>query len=130
METKKIEQGRFYKIQHKNGKHEIIEVKPTLKLECGKLYNIGIKGVVKVISEIKFKYTFEDIDNIRVLMENYDEGTIQDNLRKRMEKAFKQPTPAVRFSFGEREILSYIYHESQMLSKSEQITLEKVLNIK
>lgn len=127
---KKIEQGKFYKIQFRNGKTDVIEISPAIKITIGKEYRLYNKDIVKVLSEVKFKYTFKDIDTIRVMMEDYDEGTIQDNLRKRMVKAFQQQTPAVRFSFEEKEILGYIYYESSFLTNDERETLKKILDIK
>jgi len=127
---KEIRQGRFYKVQLENGKQTILEFNNQTELVRGKKYKTKEHGIIKIISETKFKYTFEDIDNIRILMEGYDEDTIQDNLRKRMIKAFNQPTPAVKFSSVEKEILSYIYYENKMLTEDKRITLRKVLNVK
>lgn len=124
---KRIDQGKFYKVQLENGEQTILEFNNQTQLIIGKRYKTKDKGIIKVLSECRFKYTFNDVDNIRVMMEGYEEGTIQDNLRKRMEKAFKQPTPAVRFSLAEKEILSYIYYESKMLSEDKKETLRKIL---
>jgi hypothetical protein len=83
-----------------------------------------------VLSEAKFKYTYEDIDNVRVMMEDYEPGTIQYNLWKRMVKAFNAPTPAVRFTDEEKEVLGYTYYENQFISESDRKTLRKILGIK
>ena len=122
-----IEQGYFYNITwHKTGKKDIIESKNKLRVHS---YFYKNNQPFFVNSEIKFKYTFEDIDNIRVMMEGYDPGTVQDRLRARMAKAFHGKTPSVRFTFEEREILSYVYYENVNISEKEKATLRKVLGI-
>jgi len=125
----KIEQGKFYHIQYINtGKTDYIESNKILV--NGRIYRLGDGAQVRVIKRAHFKYTFEDIDNIRVMMEDYDIGTVQYNLCRRMAKAFEAKVPAVRFSDDEREILSYVYYENQYISDSDRQTLRKVLNIK
>lgn len=123
-----IQQGTFCKIVYSDGKLDVIE--SFIKLEIGKLYKGKDNNVFKVVGISKFKYTYKDIDNIRVLMEGYDEGTVQDNLRKRMTKAFNSKTTSIRLSFEEKELLSYIYYENEYISESDKETLRKVLNIK
>lgn len=125
----KIEQGKFYHIQYiDNGKSDYIETNKTLI--NGRIYRLGNGKQFRVIKKAHFKYTFEDIDNIRVMMEDYDIGTVQYNLCMRMARAFKAKVPAVRFSDEEREILSYIYYENEYLTDKDRVTLRKVLNIK
>lgn len=124
----KIEQGKFYKIQYINGHIDTIESSSNLNAGC--YYIHKTLGKFKVLNEVRFKYTFEDIDNIRVLMEDYEEGSIQSNLCKRMAKAFNGKTPSIRLSFEEKEILSYTYHENEHLSETFKETLRKVLDIK
>ena len=125
----KIEQGKFYHIQYvDNGKSDYIETnKPLIN---GRIYRLGNGKQFRVIKRAHFKYTFEDIDNIRVMMEDYDIGTVQYNLCMRMTKAFKAKVPAVRFSDEEREILSYVYYENEYITDKDRATLRKVLNIK
>ena len=125
----KIEQGKFYHIQYvDNGKSDYIETnKPLIN---GRIYRLGNDKQFRVIKRAHFKYTFEDIDNIRVMMEDYDIGTVQYNLCMRMTKAFKAKVPAVRFSDEEREILSYVYYENEYITDKDRETLRKVLNIK
>lgn len=124
-----IEQGKFYHIQYiDNGKADYLE--STKPLINGRIYRLGNGRQVRVIKKANFKYTYEDIDNIRVLMEDYDIGTIQYNLCMRMNKAFKSKTPAVRFSDEERELLGYVYYENEYLTDNQRATLKKVLNIK
>lgn len=125
----KIEQGKFYHIQYMDtGKSDYLESNKTLV--NGRIYRLGNGKQVRVIKRAHFKYTFEDIDNIRVMMEDYDRGTVQYNLCMRMAKAFDGKVPAVRFSDEEREILSYVYYENPHISNSDRQTLRKVLNIK
>ena len=123
-----IKQGTFYRIKYKNGKTDILE--SFVKLEPGYIYNGGNGKYFKVIGVINFKYTLEDIDNLRVLMEGYDEGTLQDNLRKRLAKAFKSQIPSIRISSEEKDLLSYVYYENEYLSEGDKATLRKVLGIK
>ena len=124
-----IEQGKFYRIRYTDTyKEDIIESVKTLKI--GRYYTFKNGRQFQVIKNAYFKYTYEDIDNIRVMMEDYDIGTVQYNLCKRMMKAFKQKTPNVRFTTEEREILSYIYYENEFISENHRKTLKKVLNIK
>ena len=125
----KIEQGKYYHIHYlDNGKTDYLESnKPLVN---GRIYRLSDGRQVRVIKRAHFKYTYQDIDNIRVMMEDYNIGTIQHNLCIRMAKAFKAKVPAVRFSNEEREILSYIYYENEFISDSERETLRKVLNIK
>lgn len=125
----KIEQGKFYHIQYLDtGKSDYLESSKTLV--NGRIYRLNNGRQVRVIKRAHFKYTFEDIDNIRVMMEDYDRGTVQYNLYIRMAKAFKGKVPSVRFSDEEREILSYVYYENQFISDRDRETLRKVLNIK
>ena len=63
-------------------------------------------------------------------MEGYDEGTLQDNLRKRLAKAFKSQIPSIRISSEEKDLLSYVYYENEYLSEGDKATLRKVLGIK
>ena len=125
----KIEQGKFYHIQYvDNGKSDYIETsKPLIN---GRIYRLGNGKQFRVIKRAHFKYTFEDIDNIRVMMEDYDIGTVQYNLCIRMARAFKAKVPAVRFSDEEREILSYVYYDNEYITDKDRETLRKVLNIK
>lgn len=125
----KIEQGKFYHIQYvDNGKSDYIETnKPLIN---GRIYRLGNGRQFRVIKRAHFKYTFEDIDNIRVMMEDYDIGTVQYNLCMRMTRTFKAKVPAVRFSDEEREILSYVYYENEYITDKDRETLRKVLNIK
>lgn len=125
----KIEQGKFYHIQYMdNGKTDYLE--STKNLINGRIYNLGSGRQVRVLKKAHFKYTFEDIDNIRVMMEDYDIGTVQYNLCMRMAKAFNGKVPSVRFSDEEREILRYVYYENQYITDKDRETLKKVLNIK
>lgn len=125
----KIEQGKFYHIQYMDtGKSDYLESNKTLV--NGRIYRLSNGRQVRVVKRAHFKYTFEDIDNIRVMMEDYDIGTVQYNLCIRMAKAFKGKVPSVRFSDEEREILSYVYYENQFISDGHRETLRKVLNIK
>lgn len=126
---KKIEQGKFYLVKYTdNYKDTVIETSKVLK--PSRYYFTKDGRQVFVIKRLTFKYTFEDIDNVRVMMEDYDVGTVQHNLCMRMVKAFNQPTPAVRFSQEEREILSYIYWENHNIRESDKKTLRKILGIK
>jgi hypothetical protein len=127
---KKIEQGRFYRIQYVDTRTPgIIELAKPVKV--GKIYCLqNPYRRFLVLSEAKFKYTYEDIDNVRVMMEDYEPGTIQYNLWKRMVKAFNAPTPAVRFTDEEKEVLGYTYYENQFISESDRKTLRKILGIK
>lgn len=125
----KIEQGKFYHIQYiDTGKTDYLET--TKPLINGRIYRLGNGRQIRVIRKANFKYTFEDIDNIRVMMEDYDIGTVQYNLCVRMNKAFNSKVPAVRFSDEEREILSYVYYENDFIGDKCKETLKKVLNIK
>lgn len=125
----KIEQGKFYHIQYiDTGKADYLE--SNKNLVNGRIYRLGNGKQIRIIKRAHFKYTFEDIDNIRVMMEDYDIGTIQYNLCIRMAKAFKAKVPSVRFSDEEREILSYVYYENEHIREKDRATLRKVLNIK
>lgn len=129
-QEKLIQQGKFYRIQYTdNGETAIIElVKPVV---VGRIYTLKANyRRFLVLSEAKFKYTYEDIDNVRVMMEGYDIGTIQYRLCQRMARAFQAPTPAVRFTDEEREILSYIYYENEFISEKDRKTLRKILGIR
>ena len=127
--NKEIQQGKFYHIKYTdNLSKDIIE--STKVLQVGRYYRFKNGREFQVTGKAYFKYTYEDIDNVRVMMEDYDIGTVQHNLCKRMYKAFQQKTPAVRFSDEEREILSYIYYENTHIRESDKRTLEKILNIK
>ena len=129
MVNKQIQQGKFYHIQYVDtGKSDYLE--SNKNLVNGRIYVLGNGRQVRVIKRAHFKYTFEDIDNIRVMMEDYDKGTVQYNLCMRMAKAFNGKVPSVRFSDEEREILGYVYWENQYISDSDRETLKKVLNIK
>lgn len=129
MEKNRYNQGIYYRVQYQDTfKEDTYESPVTLKI--GRYYRLNNGKQIKVLGKLNFKYTFEDIDTIRVLMEGYDKGTVQSRLAQRMWKAFNSPTPAVRFSSEEREILGYIYYESEMLSDRDKKTLEKVLGIK
>ena len=126
---KNIEQGKFYKVRYvHNYKEDTIE--SVKNLLVGRYYKLKDGTQFQVLKRIYFKYTYEDIDNIRVMMEDYDIGTVQYNLCMRMAKAFKAKTPDVRFSREEREILWYVYEENPYISDSHRKTLKKVLNIK
>ena len=129
MVNKQIQQGKFYHIQYVDtGKSDYLE--SNKNLVNGRIYILGNGRQVRVIKRAHFKYTFEDIDNIRVMMEDYDKGTVQYNLCMRMAKAFNGKVPSVRFSDEEREILGYVYWENQYISDSDRETLKKALNIK
>ena len=124
-----IEQGEFYLIKYlKTQRTDYLESKK--QLYKNKIYTLTNGKQFKVIRKAKFKYTIEDIDNIRVMMEDYDIGTVQHNLCMRMARAFKEKVPAVRFSDKEREILSYVYYENEYITDKDRATLRKVLNIK
>ena len=126
---KPIKQGKFYHIQWlETGKADYIETNKTLI--NGRVYNMKDGKQFRIIKRAYFKYTFEDINNIRVMMEDYDIGTVQYNLCMRMARAFKAKVPAVRFSDEEREILSYVYYENEHITDKDRETLRKVLNIK
>lgn len=126
---KRIEQGKFYLVKYTdNYKETVLETGKVLK--PSRYYFTKDGRQVFVIKRLTFKYTFEDIDNVRVMMEDYDVGTVQHNLCMRMVKAFNQQTPAVRFSQEEREILSYIYYENPYIRESDKKTLRKILGIK
>lgn len=125
----KIEQGRFYHIQFMDtGKKDYFE--SNKPLVDGRVYRLQNGRTFRVIKKAHFKYTFEDIDTLRVLTEDYDIGTVQNRLSVRMAKAFNGKVPAVRFSDEEREILGYIYYENQCLTEEEKRVLRKVLNTK
>lgn len=127
--VKSIKQCKFYHIQWlKTGKADYIETNKTLI--NGRVYNMKDGKQFRIIKRAYFKYTYEDINNIIVMMEDYDIGTIQNNLYKRMVKAFDSKVPAVRFTRDEREILAYTYYENSNISESDKRTLRKVLNIK
>lgn len=126
-----IEQGKFYRIQYLDtGESNLIEL--TTPVKIGQTYNLkGSKRRFLVLSQAKFKYTYEDIDNIRVLMSDYDRGSIQYRLRVKMENAFKQPTPSVSFNDDEREVLGYVYYDRDLeLTDKQKATLRKVLGLK
>lgn len=126
---KKIEQGKFYLVKYVDDFTEtVLETSKVLK--PSRYYFTKDGRQVFIVKKLTFKYTFEDIDNVRVMMEDYDIGTVQYNLCKRMAKAFDQPTPAVRFSQEEREILSYVYWENPYTTESHKKTLRKILGIK
>lgn len=126
---KPIKQGKFYHIQWlETGKADYIETNKTLI--NGRVYNMKDGKQFRIIKRAYFKYTFEDINNIRVMMKDYDIGTVQYNLCMRMARAFKEKVPAVRFSDEEREILSYVYYENEYITDKDIETLRKVLNIK
>lgn len=126
---KEIEQGTFYKIRYTDTyKEDTLEsVKP---LKIGRYYTLKNGKQIQILKKLYFKYTYEDIDNVRVMMEDYDIGTVQYNLCIRMTNAFKDKTPNVRFSSEEREILWYVYNENEYISESQRNTLRKILNIK
>lgn len=128
-EQSRIQQGKFYHIQWlKSGNDDYME---TVKsLIPGRIYRLKNGDQFRVVGRAYFKYTYQDIDNIRVMMEDYDRGTVQYNLCKRMAKAFKAKTPAVRFSAEEREVLAYTYYENEFIRDCDRETLRKVLNIK
>lgn len=124
-----IEQGKFYRVRYiDNNKEDFLESVTTLRV--GRYYTLKNGRRFQVLKNAYFKYTYEDIDNLRVMLEDYDIGTVQYNLCIRMAQAFKQPIPKVSFSREERELLWYIYEENEFISEKHKETLMKVLNIK
>ena len=81
-----------------------------------------------VKSKKNFKYTLEDIDDIRVLTEGYEYGTGKD-ICEHMMQAWERKIPNVHFSREEKEFLSYIYHENEYICENDRKVLEKVLDI-
>lgn len=123
----KIEQGKFYHIMYMNGIKDVLETPKTLK--TGRYYRLKDGREFKVIRQAHFKYTYDDIDTVRVLTEGYDIGTLQHRLSQKMARAFKSKTPSVRFTAEEREMLSYIYYENEFITDNDKRVLEKILEI-
>lgn len=125
MSSKRIEQGNYYSIVYGDDKsEEIIETNQDLKLGCR--YKLNDRVFV-VKSKKNYSLTLEDIDNIRVLTEGYEDGTGRDIYRHVME-SWERKIPNVRFSKEEKDFLSYIYYENEHIGTDERITLAKILN--
>lgn len=124
----KIEQGKFYHVRYTDGTSDIIETTKSLKV--GRYYRLKNGKEVQILKQAHYKYTYEDIDTVRVLTEDYDIGTLQHRLSQKMARAFKSKTPSVRFTAEEREMLSYIYYENEYLTDKDKKVLEKILEIK
>lgn len=126
----RIYQGIFYKVMYQgDNKTRLFESNTELKINAFYRDNKNNR-IFKVLNRCNFRYTLEDIDNIRVMMEDHDVGTVQSNLCERMNKAYNELNPAVRFTNEEKELMSYMYYEDEYLDNGQKETLAKVLGIK
>lgn len=125
MSSKRVEQGNYYSIVYGDDKsEEIIETNQELKVGCR--YKLNDRVFV-VKAKKNYNLTLEDIDNIRVLTEGYEDGTGRDIYHHVMD-AWERKIPNVRFSNEEKDFLSYVYYENEHISADERISLAKILN--
>lgn len=64
------------------------------------------------------------------MTEGFDENSTLGKLCRRMGKAFRKGIPSVRFTYEEKDILIYMYYESEMLNNEKKKTIRKVLDIR
>lgn len=122
----RVQQGNYYSVLYDGEKKETI-IETMQELQPDKRYALNGK-VFTVKSKKTYKYTLEDIDDIRVLTEGYESGTGKD-ICEHMMQAWERKIPNVHFSREEKEFLSYIYNENEYISVHDRAVLEKVLNI-
>ena len=122
----RIQQGNYYSVLYDGEKKETI-IETLQELNPDKRYSLNGK-LFTVKSKKTYKYTLEDIDEIRVLTEGYETGTGKE-ICEHMLQAWERKIPNVHFSKEEKEFLSYIYHENEYISETDRSVLEKVLDI-
>lgn len=73
------------------------------------------------------KYTYDDIDWLRVLCEGYDEDSEMSNICKKALKALRTGNYNIRFTQYQKEILSQQYENKQYLTAGELNVLHKII---
>ena len=125
---KGIKKEKFYHIRYIDGTTDIIVTDKSLKI--GRYYRFKDNREARIVKQGHYKYTFEDIDTIRKLTEDYNIGTLQYRLSQKMDIALSSKIPSVRFTDEERKMLSYIYYDNEYLTDKDKEVLEKILDIK
>ena len=92
----------YFKVQYTTGGTDILNLRDDTQV--GKTYKMYNGQVFKVLGKKTFKYTMDDLDNLRVILEGYDEGEYYD-IYKRVMKALDKGVPSIRFSSYEKELL-------------------------
>ena len=121
--------AKFYLIQKVNSSlPEYLRTTKTLKI--GRIYNLETGKQAKVIRQVHFKYSLDDIQNLVDLLEGGYNGTQQHKMWIKMRTIKNSQIPKVRFSDAEKEMIYYIYVNEEYNTDEQRKTLEKVLNIR
>lgn len=117
---------KYYHIRYSdNGTSGILKTKKNLKI--GRYYRLKDGREAQIIKQAHYKYTCSELEVIRRLTSEYNIGSMQRRLSKKMEIALRSGVPSVRFTGDEREMLSYIYYEDNSITDEDKKVLEKIL---
>lgn len=120
---------RYYRVsEEKTGK--TITIKSNIILKKNRYVKIKDNEYARVISESKFKFSIDDIKALSELLKDYDRGTLQNRLYRKLNLIISTDIPQLRLSKEDKELLSYIYYEDDTLENKYIEVLEKALNIK
>lgn len=118
-----MESIMYFKVMYTDRRKEILNLREDTKV--GKTYTrTDNNKVFKVLNKVNFYLTLDDLDNLRVMLEGFTEGTYFD-MYKRVMAALNKGIPSIRFSFYEKEHLSMLL-DSEGLPEFRQ-TLIKIL---
>lgn len=113
----------YFKVMYTNRNKDILNLREDTKV--GKTYTRTDNGrVFKVLKQVNFKLTIDDVDNLRVMLEGFDDG-VYYNMFKRVMAALVKGVPSIRFSDYEKEHLELLL-DNEGLPEFRQ-TLLKIL---
>lgn len=118
----------YFRVQYRgSNKKDVLNLVDSTQV--GKVYRrTDNNQVFKVLGKANFKYTLDELDTLRVMLEGYTAGPYYE-LHNRVCEALIRGVPNIRISSLEKDYLGYIYINSGYCNEEEKKLLIKITNI-